>query len=132
MKHKVLMSAAVVAAALAGLAGPASAHHSYAMFDRSKEVVLKDATVVGWEWTSPHTWLYVLVPEAGREPIKYSVEGGNPGILRRQGFAKGSMSPGDKVTVYISPLKSGEKGGSMNAVSLKNGSMLGERAKIGQ
>ena len=91
---------------------PALAHHSYAMFDHTKEVTLKDATVVGWEWTSPHTWLYLLVPNAGKEPTKYSVEGGNPGLLRRTGFSKGSMSPGDKVTVYISPLKNGDKGGA--------------------
>ena len=121
-----------IAAMLATAAVPATAlaHHSYAMFDHTKEVVLKDATVVQWEWTSPHTWLYVLVPESGKEPAKYSIEGGNPGLLRRMGYGKGSMSPGDKVTVYISPLKNGEKGGAMNAVSLPNGTLLGERVRV--
>ena len=131
MKHNAPWLVALTLAA-ACVANPASAHHSYAMFDRSREIVLKDATVVGWEWTSPHTWLYVLVPAPGREPIKYSIEGGNPGILRRQGFGKGSLSPGDKITVYIAPLKSGDKGGALNAVALKTGAVLGERAKIGQ
>ena len=58
----------VLPAVLAALAAPlpALAHHSYAMFDHTKEVTLKNATVVSWEWTSPHTWLYLLVPETGK------------------------------------------------------------------
>ena len=124
----------LLASVLAVLAAPlqASAHHSYAMFDHTKEVTLKNATVVSWEWTSPHTWLYVLVPEPGKEPVKYSIEGGNPGLLRRQGFGKGSMSAGDKVTVYISPLKNGQNGGAINAVQLANGTLLGERNRLMQ
>ena len=116
---------AVVAIAAAGLAMPASAHHSFAMFDKTKEVELKGATVNDWQWTSPHTWLYVVAADGS----KYSIEGGNPGVMRREGFGKGTMSPGDKVTVYMSPLRSGEKGGSINAVTLKDGKTLGERMK---
>ena len=123
-----------LAAMLSALAAPlpALAHHSYAMFDHTKEVTLKNATVVSWEWTSPHTWLYVLVPEGGKEPAKYSVEGGNPGLLRRLGYSKGSMAAGDKVTVFMSPLKNGEKGGALTAVQLSNGTLLGERTRLQQ
>ncbi len=117
-----------VAVALA-VAGPAAAHHSFAMFDKSKEIELKSATVKEWEWTSPHTWLYVLVPNGTANPDKYSIEGGNPGVMRRQGFAKGSLAAGDKVTIYISPLLSGEKGGALNAVKMPDGKLLGERMK---
>ncbi len=120
-----------VVAMMLGLAGavppPALAHHSFALFDSGKEIELKDATVVEWQWTSPHTWLFVLVPNGTSEPEKYSIEGANPGSLRRQGFDKGSMSPGDKITIYMAPLKSGEKGGAMNAVVLPDGKMLGTR-----
>ena len=125
------MTKRLLAAALgAALAGPVLAHHSYAMFDHAREVQLK-GTVKDWQWTSPHTWLFLVVPNPkGGEPLKYSVEGGNPGLLRRQGFEKGSMQPGDKVTVFMSPLKSGENGGAINAVMLANGKLLGERNKI--
>ena len=124
---KLTIAALAVAAALPG---SVSAHHSYAMFDHTKEVTLK-GTVKEWQWTSPHTWLYLLVPNGKGEPLKYSIEGGNPGLLRRQGFTKGSMSPGDKVVVYMSPLKSGQSGGAIDAVQLANGKVLGERNKIG-
>ena len=118
-------------AALTVLAAPlpALAHHSFAMFDKTKEITLKDAVVKDWQWTSPHTWLYVVVPNGTGNPDKYSIEGGNPGLMRREGFEKGSMSPGDKITIYMAPLRSGLKGGSLNAVTLANGKMLGERMK---
>ena len=128
MTHKIR-----IIAALAVLAAPLPvlAHHSFAMFDKTKEVVLKNAVVKDWQWTSPHTWLYVVVPNGSGTPDKYSIEGGNPGVMRRDGFAKGSLSAGDKVTIYVAPLRSGEKGGSLNAVILPNGKMLGERMKPG-
>jgi hypothetical protein len=117
--------AALATTALTAL--PAVAHHSFAMFDRTREVVLKDATVKEWQWTSPHVWLLVVVPNGTANPDKYAIEGGNPGALRRFGYSKGTFQPNDKVTVYISPLKSGEKGGAMLAVVLPSGKMLGER-----
>ena len=122
---RVLVIAAVAAAAAAPV--PVLAHHSFALFDQTKEVELKDVTVVDWQWTSPHTWLYVLVPNDTGEADKYTVEGANPGSLRREGFDKASMSPGDKVTIYMAPLKDGQRGGAMNAVVLANGKMLGSR-----
>lgn len=127
LKRKITVAALLVALSLP-LA--ALAHHSFAMFDKDKEIELKDATVVEWQWTSPHTWLFVTVPNGSKTAEKYSIEGGNPGLLRRQGFAKGSMKPGDKVTIYMSPLKSGEKGGVINAVKLKDGKTLGERMVV--
>ena len=120
----------LIGATVAALAGsmPASAHHSFAMFDHTKEVELKDATVVEWQWTSPHTWLFLLVPNGTQNPDKYSIEGGNPGQLRRFGYGKGTFAPGDKVTVYISPLLSGDKGGALLRVKLQDGTELGVTA----
>ena len=124
MKRKLFAMAII---GVAGIAAPVLAHHSFAMFDKTKEVELKGATVKDWQWTSPHTWLYVVAADG----TKYSIEGGNPGLMRREGFAKGSMTAGDKITVYMAPLRSGDKGGSINAVTLKGGKTLGERMKPG-
>jgi hypothetical protein len=121
MKVKFIIAA--LASTLATV--PAEAHHSYAMFDKSREIELANVTVRDWQWTSPHVWLYVLAANGD----KYSIEGGNPGLMRRLGFAKGSIKPGDRVTVYVSPLRSGLKGGSLNAVRFANGRILGERQK---
>lgn len=115
-----------VATASATVSGAAMAHHSFALFDRTKEVELKQAVVARWEWTNPHIWLDVVVPANGRSE-KVSIEGGSTGILRRQGWQKNSLKPGDKVTVFYSPLKAGGQGGSLLAVVLPNGHMLGAR-----
>ena len=122
MKRKAILSTMF---ATLVLSASASAHHSFAMFDKAREIELKNVTVKDWQWTSPHTWLFVVAPDG----TKYSIEGGNPGVMRRMGFAKGTISPGDKLTVYMSPLKNGEKGGAINAVRLPNGKVLGERMK---
>ena len=71
-------------------------------------------------------------PERHTQPDKYSIEGGNPGVFRREGFGKNTMKPGDKVTVYISPLKSGEKGGAINAVMLADGTLVGSHMAMAQ
>ena len=114
---------------LASLALPSAgmAHHSFAMFDRTKEIELKQAVVARWEWTNPHIWLDVVVPTGGGRTEKLSIEGGSTGLLRRQGWEKNALKPGDKITVYFSPLKSGEPGGSLLAVVLSNGKVLGAR-----
>jgi hypothetical protein len=122
---RILGAAALAAALVAGV--PATPHHSYAMFDQSKEIELKNVTVKDWQWTNPHTWLFVYVPNGTADPDKYALEGGNPAQLRRQGYGVGSMKSGDKLTVYIAPLKSGEKGGALLAVILPDGKMLGAR-----
>ena len=125
MRVKFFIAALAAALAATIAAVPAEAHHSYAMFDKSREIELANVTVREWQWTSPHTWLYVIAANGDR----YSIEGGNPGLMRRLGFAKGSIKAGDRVTVYIAPLRSGLKGGSLNAVRLANGQMLGERLR---
>ena len=113
----------VIAAIAAVAAVPAVAHHSFAMFDTTREIELANVTVREWQWTSPHTWLFAVTANGDR----YTLEGGNPGLMRRQGFTKGSMQPGMRVTIYMAPLRNGQKGGVINAVVLPGGRMIGER-----
>ena len=42
--------------AFALAAMPASAHHSFAMFDRGRTVTLQ-GTVNEFQWTNPHAWI---------------------------------------------------------------------------
>jgi hypothetical protein len=127
MIRKLGLAALAGALALPVLPQTALAHHSYAMFDSTKEIELKDVTVAKWDWTNPHTWLYIYVPSGAAEPDRYALEGGNPGVLRRQGFGIGTFKPGDKLTVYMSPLMNGQKGGALLAVVLPGGKMIGQR-----
>ena len=111
------------AAAMVLLAGPALAHHSYAMFDLSQKKTIA-GTVKDFQWTNPHTWLWVEVPIASGDPETWGVEGMSPNFLARRGWSKTTLKPGDKITVVLHPVKSGEHGGSFMSVTLPDGKVM--------
>jgi Family of unknown function (DUF6152) len=102
----------------------AFAHHSFAMFDRTKTVTLA-GVVREFQWTNPHSWIQLLVtnPTTG-ETVEWSLEGGSPGILSRNGWKRTSLQAGDKVTIDIYPLKDGTPGGSFIEITKSDGSKL--------
>ena len=106
-------------------AAPALAHHSYAMFDRDKEVKLT-GTIKSFGWTNPHSWIEIDVPGPSGASETWGVEGNSPNNLARMGWRSTSLKPGDKVTVSIHPLRSGEHGGSFMYVVFPDGHTLGE------
>ena len=123
MKGRVL---GCLAAGLAMIAGPALAHHSFAMFDRDKQVSLT-GTVRDFQWTNPHSWIEIDVPNASGGADKWGVELNSPNNLARQGWRSNVLKPGDKVTVVLNPLRSGEHGGLFLQVTLPDGRVLGDK-----
>ena len=103
------VAAGLIAAALT-IAAPALAHHSAAMFDDSKVVELK-GTVKELQWANPHIWLQVIVDDKGKK-TEWSLEGGSPNSLSRQGWRSTTFKPGDAVTVRLNPMKDGTPAGS--------------------
>jgi|SRR5579872_4033057 len=108
-------------------AGSALAHHSFAMFDRSKEMTLV-GTVHEFQWTNPHSFIEVDVPNANGGVDKWSLECNSPNNLTRQGWHSDSLKPGDKITVVLWPLRSGEKGGLFIWLKFPDGRVLDEAA----
>ncbi len=106
------------------VAAPASAHHSAAMFERTKEVKF-EATVKELQWTNPHAWLEVMVPDASGKQVQWSFEMGVPNSMARRGWSPRIVKPGDKVTVVGHPLKDGRTGGSLVSLTLADGRVLG-------
>lgn len=119
---KILLATAIAA----GVAMPVQAHHSFAMFDNTKEKVLT-GTIREFQWTNPHTWIQVTVPGANGKTEEWSIEGSSPNGLTRQGWKRNSLKPGDKVSVTIHPLKNGDKGGSFVSLTFADGRKLGGR-----
>jgi hypothetical protein len=115
----------VAAAALLGIvvsAQPASAHHSFAMFDRNKQVTLT-GTVRQFQWTNPHSWLQLDV-QSGRNTVEWSVELGSPNTLVRQGWRRTTFKAGDRVTVVINPMRDGSNGGAFVSATNSAGKRL--------
>lgn len=96
MNIRLLASAAAVYALL--VATSAAAHHSGAMFDRTKQVSLT-GTVKEWQWTNPHTWLILVAPNDKGELVTWNLEGQSPQVQRGRGWARTSLKAGDKVSV---------------------------------
>src|ERR1700733_12784562 len=116
-----------VGALLLLVAGSVSAHHSFAMFDRSKETTIV-GVVEDFQWTNPHSWIELDVPNESGGADKWSIELNSPNNLSRQGWKSTSVKPGDKISVIIWPLRSGEKGGLFISLTLPNGQILDEMA----
>jgi Family of unknown function (DUF6152) len=111
----------VTAIAVAAFAASAVAHHSFAMFDADKTIVL-EGTVKEFEWVNPHSWLRIMVNDekAGR-PVLWAVELSSPSRLVTMGMRADSMRAGDAVSVTIHPLKDGARGGQFIQAVLADG-----------
>jgi hypothetical protein len=92
------------------VAGAASAHHSFAMFDQKRSVTLKGA-VRDFIWSNPHVFIQLLAPDAKGKPQEWSIELTSPEHLARSGWKHATLKPGDKVTIVIHPVRDGGKGG---------------------
>ena len=111
-------AALLVGAAFLAMGAPASAHHSFAMFDalHPKEI---SGTVKEFRFVSPHTILIVTVKGDDGIEKEWILEGGAPGLQVREGLTSKSLKPGDEVTVTINPLHSGAEGGSYQPAQVK-------------
>lgn len=131
MRNRIALSA-LIGIAVALLASPALAHHSRAMFDSSKQVTLV-GTVKEFQWTNPHCWIQVLVPDPNNPeaaPVEWGVEMGAPVELMRKGWKPGSLNPGDKITVVINPLRDGQHAGLVVSVTGPDGKIIGRPAEV--
>ena len=110
---------------------PMAAHHSPAAFDRTKEVKLV-GTVKEFRWQNPHTWIEVIVVDEKGKDVVWGVELTSPTYLIRAGWKSNIIKPGDKVTVVVNPVRSGEPSGIFRSLTLADGRVLTERpARLG-
>ncbi|HKV03859.1 MAG TPA: DUF6152 family protein [Candidatus Acidoferrales bacterium] len=104
------LAAVILAGLVAAAAGTAAAHHGFAVFDTSVRKSIT-GTVKTFEWTNPHTWVWLDVPNEKGGVDTWAFEGMSPNYLGRRGWTRNSLKPGDKITVTFFPLKDGSKGG---------------------
>jgi hypothetical protein len=125
------MLAGVAAAAVLGTM-PAGAHHSTAAFDTTR-VVKIEGTVTQFRWINPHASIKVDGVSEGDAPDGlWTVEMTAPNVLINQGWTRTALKVGDKVTMYVNPLR--------NAITLNDGSqgslyvgvILADGNKLGQ
>ena len=123
MRRRLAMAGLICAAA----AGPALAHHSYAMFDNTR-LVLLHGTVLSYSYVNPHAWISVSGSSDDHTPAaRWDVEATSPTVLAGLGLKPENLKAGDKVTVALRPLRDGRYGGSMVFVVTADGAPHGAK-----
>jgi hypothetical protein len=116
---RIILALVLVAAGATGV----RAHHSFAPFNLTAEKTIT-GTVKSFEWTNPHTWVWIEVPNDKGGVDTWGVEGMSPNYLARRGWSKMTFTPGEKVTIVVRPLKDGSNGGMFVRATLANGREL--------
>lgn len=101
-----------LAGLMMGLADLALAHHSFAMFDRTREMVVS-GTVARWAFNSPHVALYITNDADGEI---WAFEGSAPPNLIARDMTGYTFQPGEQVTVVMCPLRDGRPGGALGYI----------------
>ncbi len=120
--RRIALGSAAALTGLAMLSVPGSAHHSTAMFAWGDEVELKGVTVERWEWTNPHTFLYVRDEDGTR----WAFEGMSPNHLVRYGWTRRAVEPGQKIDLTYYPLRDGRNGGFNVTITYEDGHYLNQ------
>jgi hypothetical protein len=108
----------------AAAAGPATAHHSYAAFDRTKQVTLT-GVVKEFQWNNPHAWIQIVVLDQRGRETEWGLECGSPNMMARTGWKRTTLAVGDKVVAVANPLKNGRPNGALVRITLPDGRVLG-------
>jgi len=122
MKYSFL-PAVIAAAFIAAAAIPLSAHHSFAAFDVASQKTVT-GTVKQLDWTNPHIWLWIDVPNDKGGSDTFAFEGMSPNFLARRGWTKNTLKAGDKITITYRPMKDGANGGMFMNGKMPDGRML--------
>ena len=115
-----------LACAMLAVAATAWAHHSGAGVDRTRTVTIS-GVVKEFRWTNPHSWIDLEVTDAKGTPTVWSIEMNPPPYLVRSGWKASTLKAGDKVSVTLNPIRTGEPGGIFVSVTLADGRVLDGR-----
>ena len=105
------------------LVTPVHAHHSFAMFDKTKVLTVK-GTLRKLEWSNPHVYLFVEGKGEDGNTREYMVEAASINLLGRKGWKVNTVTIGETVSIAFFPLRDGHPGGLLDSVTLANGTVM--------
>jgi len=98
----------------------ALAHHSFAMFDMSRHVLV-EGNVTSWDFDNPHSRLHIEGLDENGQMQTWSFEGAARVQAARQGVSGSTFRKGEFVRVIMSPLRDGRRTGAMCFVIKEDG-----------
>ena len=126
-----LLKCFVLVAGLLTIRGHVFAHHGGAAYS-DKMLAFKDATVTKFVWANPHCIVMFDVKDDHGNLAHWAAEAGSPAALGLLDWSKNSVQPGDVVTVYMFPAKSGSPVGRLNRIVLSDGGTLRDSQQGGE
>jgi len=102
------------------MTAPAVAHHSFAVFDHTRTLTIR-GTVTKFQWTNPHGFLEVDVPQPDGTTKHFSIELTSINMMQRTGWRSNMIKAGDKISAVVAPLLSGDPVGLGLEVTLADG-----------
>jgi hypothetical protein len=103
---RTIVAVAAVAVGLFVASGPASAHHSMAMYDDTHEVTVT-GTVTEFRLTNPHVQILFDVKGEQGAIEHWGSIGDNPVNLRRKGWTRNTIKPNDQISITGYPARNG-------------------------
>jgi hypothetical protein len=103
--------------------GSAFAHHSNSLYDRDYQTELK-GKVTEFQWINPHIRLFFEVNDGHGNVKKWISEGPSPSQMTENGWKKGTLNPGDHVSIVGNPARDGSQSIRLRWVTLPNGKDL--------
>ena len=102
------------------LTPPISAHHSTAMYDNEHPVTIS-GVVKKFEWTNPHSFVYVEVKDDKGNVVQWEVEMMSINHLKGYGWTSKTVKAGETISCTGSPAKSGAPSMIANRMKLGDG-----------
>ena len=140
MKPRLAIAATI--AATIGLAQPAAAHHSFAMYDRNESRTLTGKLTRFIPGANHAQLIFELIDERGEtvlgddgNPVAWGVETGPAAQIADQGITVTSFPVGTVMTVTLNPLRDGRPFGALAGPVIRCGAELpagGCNAETGQ
>jgi hypothetical protein len=121
-----IMAIGIAAGLTVCLRAGAGAHHSGAMFEPEKTITV-EGVVKEFEYTNPHSWLWVTVTNDDKTTTDWGFEAEGPSTLFRNGIKKSDLKPGEKVIVTGRPMRDGRPAAAWVKAIKEDGRVLQPR-----
>lgn len=109
---------------LLALSGLAAGHHSvFAVYDIERSLTIKGVVAEVW-FKSPHIRVFVEVTGEDGEKVIWNTHGHNPTSLRRQGWQRDTLKPGERITMSGDPAYDGSAKMFIRTIIREDGSIL--------
>jgi hypothetical protein len=121
------MAKVLTSLALAALLGGSavSAHHSFAVFFDDTKTIEITGSVTEFRFSNPHAIISLEIKNKAGATEEWKAETNAVTLLKRRGWTKDSLKPGEVVTINGWPSRDGANYMRMQTIKKADGTVLG-------